>query len=770
MHADRWFRLLHHATLAVACICLLNAEQTFLPGVQWMMAPVVLIVALAWRMEGRWRLPVWAANVLGIALLAGFSLLLRHLLQDPNSWLQTARMPAGIVPLLGPLLIGLLLVRLFRPRVAADFWLLQGFGALQVSLACVIGTGVELGLLLPLYLACALGCLVEHFLVGGLGKSSTPADLVGLPHRPSSPPTRRWAAPTGGLRLGVFLLCWVPLVGTPAVLLFLVMPRPEVTEWERPSGTYSGVQPTVFKQTGALSGIDMNATGWVELSSDPAFFVDAEDSQSQPVLDLPTEQRWRFRVLDIYDKGQWSFLRPGPSSIGRDYQQPLSNFGPDQVTLQFDVKVHDAGGLFLADPIRLPQSMDETPVAMDHPKTLNARFLEDYGTLLPRTPRDWQRYLYRQVYIPDRSNRRADVPPLRCRINPSYISEILFKNPLPPLTDWTVKLLRRLAEDPRYRLARALPTPAPDGSTRGFVLDPDDWERVARALTDYLAVGGEYGYSSELRRQDLDLDPTLDFLWNIKQGTCDRYAGALTLMLRSVGIPGRVVKGYRGLEREGAGRYVVLQNQAHSWVEAIVPLRNDPEALGWVTLDPTPILDGPGGNAFSLARLLDRGQRSSQFFWEELILGYNSASREDLLQRMLPSWQALATVAGSIVAVAVLWYLLRRRQWRKARRAAARRSADRFYTRLLALLQRHLGLAPALAQTPRDFARQAEEALGSAGPAATIPGEIVERFYRARFGARPLTEEEAASMDRLLAALASALERPGAAPSAAVGA
>ena len=89
-------------------------------------------------------------------------------------------------------------------------------------------------------------------------------------------------------------------------------------------------------------------------------------------------------------------------------------------------------------------------------------------------------------------------------------------------------------------------------------------------------------------RVDPSLDPTVDFLTNVRRGTCERYASALTLMLRSVGIPARIVKGYRGWDLE-AGQYVVRQRHSHAWVEALVPADGPgPLRMEWLTLDPTP--------------------------------------------------------------------------------------------------------------------------------------------------------------------------------------
>jgi hypothetical protein len=227
-----------------------------------------------------------------------------------------------------------------------------------------------------------------------------------------------------------------------------------------------------------------------------------------------------------------------------------------------------------------------------------------------------------------------------------------------------------------------------------------------------------------------------------------------------------VVKGYKGLLHEGDGHYVVRQNMAHSWVEMLVPSRS-PQGFEWLTLDPTPLVDAIDPDTFSLARLLEKSQRNGQFFWEELILGYNSSSRADLLQHLpLPSWSTFGAVAGGIAVLAAgLWLWRRKRQ----PRVQSPRSADRFYARLLALAQRYLGLSPRPGQTPRAFAQVAEGQLRDrgAGALADVPAEVVEGLYRTRFGGVLLSEEAAARLAARLSSLADALRRGLAQPMAA---
>jgi hypothetical protein len=73
------------------------------------------------------------------------------------------------------------------------------------------------------------------------------------------------------------------------------------------------------------------------------------------------------------------------------------------------------------------------------------------------------------------------------------------------------------------------------------------------------------------------------FLLETREGHCEYFAGAFCLMLRSLGIPARVVEGFAGMEPTAVPRqFIVRFAHAHAWVEAI---------LGdnyWTSLDPTP--------------------------------------------------------------------------------------------------------------------------------------------------------------------------------------
>src|SRR5690348_5571715 len=126
MRLERAYRLVDHLTLAAAGLCLICAEQPFLPSLPLCLLPFFgLVLAASWT-QGRWVLPAWAANLLGLFICVATTWWLVLRLRNPTVWSYEMPVPVSLVPHLGPLLLALLLVKLFRPRGRGDFWLLQG--------------------------------------------------------------------------------------------------------------------------------------------------------------------------------------------------------------------------------------------------------------------------------------------------------------------------------------------------------------------------------------------------------------------------------------------------------------------------------------------------------------------------------------------------------------------------------------------------------------------------------------------------------------------
>ena len=147
-------------------------------------------------------------------------------------------------------------------------------------------------------------------------------------------------------------------------------------------------------------------------------------------------------------------------------------------------------------------------------------------------------------------------------------------------------------------------------------------------------MSGEYRYSLELSRKESNLDPTADFLINLKEGHCERYAGGLALMLRSLGVRCRVVKGFLGSQVDEEGYYgVVRLNRAHSWVQALVP-GDEPGDLAMADSGPDAVQREPrAGDRLVVPLVQGQPVRRARVFWRQFILEYTPDQQMDVLTR-----------------------------------------------------------------------------------------------------------------------------------------
>ncbi len=113
--------------------------------------------------------------------------------------------------------------------------------------------------------------------------------------------------------------------------------------------------------------------------------------------------------------------------------------------------------------------------------------------------------------------------------------------------------------------------------TRGLANEYDKAKRVE----DYLRTN--YPYDLSVSNPPPGRDVVDYFLFEAEGGFCSYHASAMTVMLRSLGIPARVVSGYAmgsyDFEREA---YAVLEGDTHAWVEVYFP------DYGWIEFEPTP--------------------------------------------------------------------------------------------------------------------------------------------------------------------------------------
>jgi transglutaminase-like putative cysteine protease len=146
----------------------------------------------------------------------------------------------------------------------------------------------------------------------------------------------------------------------------------------------------------------------------------------------------------------------------------------------------------------------------------------------------------------------------------------------------------------------------------------------ARALESHLRA--DYGYTLELLSQPVQ-DPLAYFLFERKKGHCEYFASSMAVMLRTLGIPSRVVTGFQsGVYNPMTGWQVIRAADAHSWVEAWI------DGRGWTTFDPTPF-DTTGGGPAWLTRLSLLSDTVSQF-WQDWVMSYDLGHQVALAARM----------------------------------------------------------------------------------------------------------------------------------------
>ncbi|ASP38192.1 hypothetical protein CHH28_05605 [Bacterioplanes sanyensis] len=200
----------------------------------------------------------------------------------------------------------------------------------------------------------------------------------------------------------------------------------------------------------------------------------------------------------------------------------------------------------------------------------------------------------------------------------------------------------------------------------------DDAMAKAVALEQHLRTQYDYSFESILQSQG---ETPLDrFLFEDKRGHCEYFASAMAVMLRSIGIPARLITGFSATSQNPlTGYFEIRAIDGHAWTEAWIDGR-------WVTFEPTAYYDLPepqsspfaGEQIQQYAEDIARRQQAADGGWSLAgllsslwMLVYTLvtvvlALLKWLLLGLWPLWLLLALV--SLVA-----YLLRPRWWPQAR-------------------------------------------------------------------------------------------------------
>ncbi|MFN7930743.1 MAG: DUF3488 and transglutaminase-like domain-containing protein [Blastocatellia bacterium] len=722
MTLDRYFRLSSYALLTTSFLMLVATHQ-----LDWL--SVVLfagVLVLGWLVDAgrvRWQMSPSLVSALMLVFLP-FPFI---------DWLVLRTSP--IVALIHFIFFAstMKLVQVKRQR---DWLWLYVVAFFQMLLAAGMMIDTTFFVLLVVFLFSAVSTLVSFEMqraqqaLAETGQNQEIGELefwreTTATRKPLTAPRWRSIALFSGATLITILFLATPL--------FLAMPRLALRN--AGSGWMQGAALSGFTDT-----VRLGEVGQLKLNPQLVMRVRVE----QPANQYRENLRWRGITLDYYENGNWrdSLTWRGNRKIGaRPVTKRGNTYWIDESPQLNHAKAQDSltKQTFYVEPL-------DTQTIFTAPQ---ARWVEGVPSLW-RDDSDslWtsNHALNRLVYQVESDTRRPSDKELREDNASEYAQDVRLRYTQLPKNF-----------DPRVgQLATKI--------TKGATTALDMARRLETNLRE------NYSYSLNLRRTD-EGDPVADFLFNVQAGHCEYFASAMTLMLRTQGVPARIVNGFQmGDYSEISDFYVVRQSDAHSWVEVYFPKH------GWIAFDPTP---AAGLNQYEnnwLATVRHVGE-SLEMFWLESVIGFGANEQASLVFRMhhtltnyqsdlsttLTDWRerfsaALKTTRAvmppltardwieAIFSPAVLTLLLggsalisglvfwrnRANSWRQRLQQEPAASAVAFYQEMLDALAR-AGYQRLPAQTPQEFADVV------ALPAVSL---ITKRYEQVRFGSKKLDETE----------------------------
>ena len=186
--------------------------------------------------------------------------------------------------------------------------------------------------------------------------------------------------------------------------------------------------------------------------------------------------------------------------------------------------------------------------------------------------------------------------------------------------------------------------------------------------------------SYSLKPKPIDLEHPIDsFLFDSKIGYCVHFASAFASSARMIGLPSRIITGYKGDRTNAINNYLLVKEaDAHAWVELYLKDR------GWVRFEPTAtarrvlVPDNPAlsnsytTDAMNLSLIQKLFKQAniyymySRYVINNWILQYSRIKQMSLLNDLLTNTlfllKFIGSIIGLIVACIVVFLLLQKRK------------------------------------------------------------------------------------------------------------
>ncbi|TVX94355.1 transglutaminase TgpA family protein [Paenibacillus agilis] len=281
----------------------------------------------------------------------------------------------------------------------------------------------------------------------------------------------------------------------------------------------------------------------------------------------------------------------------------------------------------------------------------------------------------------------------------------------------------------------------------------NDYERAV-LIEKYLREEFFYTTKPDLSKKKSE-DFVDSFLFEMREGYCDYYSSSMAVMLRSLGVPTRWVKGYAPgtntymmdggrpdqmnspADDLGSATYRVTNADAHSWVEVWL------DEYGWVAFEPT-----PGFNLPIISEDTDSEKEQAQEPELKQEESKPDEQKKEESEASLPAWvEKAAQIIIMLSAAAALAYMLFRwsqvgfslRWFRLLSKKLSMRERIILETEMWLSYCRMKGWRRAKGETVREMVARSFTQDDNRRHAAE---QIVAAFEEAKYSGRELNEED----------------------------
>jgi transglutaminase-like putative cysteine protease len=369
-----------------------------------------------------------------------------------------------------------------------------------------------------------------------------------------------------------------------AAVLFFIIPRVS-------TGYMSayGFQPEQI--SGFTNEVSLGDIGSIKQNPAVVMRVRAESGEPQSLEGL----KWRGIALTYFDGERWT---SSFTLMKQPLRSPQGRFTPPLAPYREIPQLHAAPRHVQYRVLLEPISGGTLFVALV-PEEIRGRFrnlwMDENGALT----------YYQGGYVQVGYDAISDVavpPPEQLRAAPTdyppAMREIYLQ--LPPIDPRVAELARQLT------------------------INLDNPYDKAREIERYLRT--RFGYTLEMPSEP-HADPVAYFLFERRRGHCEYFAASMTVLMRAVGIPARMVNGFlTGEYNEIGANYIVRAQDAHTWVEVYFP------DVGWVEFDPTPPDPNPPvQNWWTTVR---HYYDAFDLFWDEWVINYDETHQFALARQV----------------------------------------------------------------------------------------------------------------------------------------